>query len=241
MLFVAPRYLLPADSGGKIRTSQVLRGLKNGAFEVTLMSPAPPGASQLDATELQSLCDHFAGWPETERGLAFSYLRLRHIFSRWPISVASDCSAAGRAAIAAELRNKADVVVIDFPHTAVLMPQGGVHEFLMPQGGAFASVLFTHNVEAEIFARHAQVAKDALRKAAWQNQLRKMQRFEGETLRRFDAVIAVSERDQAHFQKHYGVEAQTIPTGVDLDFFRYQAPPAGDAGNFNLVITASMD
>lgn len=230
MLFVAPRYLLPADSGGKIRTSQVLRGLKGGAFEVTLMSPAPRGAAERDALELDTLCDRFAGWEETERGAAFSYLRLRHILSRWPISVVSDCSAAGRAAIAAELRKAPDLVVIDFPHTAVLMPQGG----------AFTSVLFTHNVEAEIFARHAQIAKDPLRRAVWSNQLRKMRNFEGETLRRFDAVIAVSDRDQAQFKKNYGVDVATIPTGVDLDFFGYRTPPEA-ADNFNFVITASMD
>jgi glycosyltransferase involved in cell wall biosynthesis len=230
MLFVAPRYLLPADSGGKIRTGQVLRGLKGGAFEVTLMSPAPADAAERNAAELETLCDRFAAWDETERGTAFSYLRLRHIFSRRPISVASDSSRSGRQAIAGELRNNPDVVVIDFPHTAVLMPQGG----------AFTSVLFTHNVEAEIFARHVQVAKDPLRRLVWQNQLRKMRHFEGETLRRFDAVIAVSDRDQTQFEKQYGVNAETIPTGVDLDFFGYEAPARDDA-NLNLVITASMD
>src|SRR5690349_23671287 len=41
MLFVSTRYLFPADSGGKIRTSNILRGLKGGAFEVVLASPVP--------------------------------------------------------------------------------------------------------------------------------------------------------------------------------------------------------
>ena len=36
LLFVSSRYLFPTDSGGKIRTVNVLRGMKGGAFEITL-------------------------------------------------------------------------------------------------------------------------------------------------------------------------------------------------------------
>jgi len=42
MLFVSTRYLFPVDSGGKIRTTQILRGLKGGRYSATLVSPAPP-------------------------------------------------------------------------------------------------------------------------------------------------------------------------------------------------------
>ena len=57
LLFVSPRYLLPADSGGKIRTGQVLRGLKNGTFEIVLAAPAPAGAATRDASELARMCE----------------------------------------------------------------------------------------------------------------------------------------------------------------------------------------
>ncbi len=42
LLFVSPRFLFPVDSGGKIRTTQVLRGMKGGRFRIKLMSPATP-------------------------------------------------------------------------------------------------------------------------------------------------------------------------------------------------------
>ena len=46
LLFVSPRFLFPMDEGGKIRTGNILKGLKDsGAFDVTLASPAPPEAS----------------------------------------------------------------------------------------------------------------------------------------------------------------------------------------------------
>ena len=58
LLFVSSRYLFPTDSGGKIRTVNILRGMKGGAFEITLASPRParPG----DAAETDSVCDRFA-------------------------------------------------------------------------------------------------------------------------------------------------------------------------------------
>src|SRR5262245_51825914 len=139
MLFIAPRYLLPADSGGKIRTGHVLRGLKGGAFEVTLVSPAPNGAAARDPVELVPLCDRYSSWPERVRGRVFEYTRARHLLSRMPIPVAADMSAAGRKLIAHELARSPDLVVVDFPHTQALMPS----TIQIP------TVLFTHNVEAE--------------------------------------------------------------------------------------------
>jgi glycosyltransferase involved in cell wall biosynthesis len=127
------------------------------------------------------------------------------------------------------LARKPNLVVVDFPHTALLLPRNiGV-----------PSVLFTHNVEAEIFARHLEVAKNPLVRVLWRNQLTKMRHFERDVLRRFDTVIAVSERDQARFYSEYGVDAVSIPTGVDLDQFKFSAPE--QSSQPNIVFTASMD
>lgn len=179
------------------------------------------------------MCDSFVCWPEARRGRFFSYLRMRHLPSRLPISVATDISADATRLISAELKRSPDVVVIDFAHAAVLMPK----HVRVP------SVLFTHNVEAEIFARHLAVAKNPLAKAIWQNQLLKMQRYEQTVLRSVNGVIAVSERDREQFRKRYGVESVAIPTGVDLESLPYRfddssTPPINDA---NIVFTAAMD
>ncbi len=231
LLFIAPRYLLPADSGGKIRTGQVLRGLKGGHFDLTLISPAPDGAAARDASELALMSDRFVGWPEAGRGPLYAYSRLRHLPSRLPIPVATDVSEAGRRLVAHELARRPDLVVVDFPHTAVLLP-----DVVAPP-----TVIFTHNVEAEIFARHEKVAGNSLRRAVWRDQFAKMRRFEREVLRRFDTVIAVSDRDRDYFRREYGVDAAVIPTGVDLEYFGYEAPDASATAEPIIVFTASMD
>ena len=234
LLFVAPWFLFPRTTGGRIRTSDILKGMKGGAFEITLLSPdsAEPDAHR-DAIE--TVCDRFLGWPQAERGPLWSYARMRHLFSALPVAVATDRSPQASALIAKELGQTPDVVVIDFPHTAVLTPDA----FPVP------SVLFTHNVEAEIFERHAEVAGNVLSRAVWRNQFEKMKRFERRTLARFDHVVAVADRDRAYFEDRYGQrKVTTIPTGVDLDYFGSpgeEAPGPADKMGEELVFTGSMD
>jgi glycosyltransferase involved in cell wall biosynthesis len=233
LLFVCSRYLFPIDSGGKIRTVNILRGLKGGAFEVTLATPLPPGARPGAPAETDGVCDRLVGWDDARRGALFQWTRMRHLVSRLPIAVATDYSERGRRAIAKELERAPDVLVVDFPHAAVLVPP----PYRCP------SVMFTHNVEAEIFRRHAEVARDPLKRAIWRDQTRKMERYERELLPKFTSVVAVAERDKEYFQRAYGVgNVSTIPTGVDLDYFTYAGSAAlNGADGGTVVFTGSMD
>jgi polysaccharide biosynthesis protein PslH len=228
LLFVSPRFLFPANEGGKIRTSNILRHMKGGAFRVVLTAPAPSDAARF-ATDIESVCDRFISWPGTPASML---RRVGALADRRPVSVATDASAAGSASIAAALRDRPEVVLVDFIHGAVLAPDQ------IP----CASVLFTHNVEAEIFERHARVAT-GLRRLVWRNQARKMARFEGVALRRFNRVIAVSSRDADVLRSRYGLrDVDRIDTGVDLDFFRPEPepePPGADEGT--VVFAGVMD
>jgi len=228
MLFVSPRFLFPVDSGGKIRTTQILRGLKGGHFSVRLALPAAQTLVERHRTELEGLCDDLLWWPEPAHDLVWKARRLSYLASRLPIPVRSDWSAPAERLVHRALADRPDVVVFDFLHSVVLAPQTI----------GCPSVLFTHNVETEIFARHAAVATGFLRKRLWSNQAAKMRRFESATLRRFDVVVAVSERDALAFRSdHPEVRTAVIPTGVDPDFFRFHEPVSSN----HLVFCGSMD
>ena len=233
LLFVSSRYLFPTDSGGKIRTVNILRGMKGGVFEITLASPRPAVARPGDPTDIGDICDRFVDWPDAARGALFPWTRMRHLLSTLPVAVAADYSELGRRAIAQELEGGPDIVVVDFPHAAVLAPP----PYPCP------SVIFTHNVEAEIFQRHVEVAPNALKRAIWRNQAVKMERYERDLLPRFTSVVAVADRDREYFQRVYGAgNVSTIPTGVDLGYFTYGGSAAlkdGDGGT--VVFTGSMD
>ncbi|MGE0581080.1 MAG: glycosyltransferase [Steroidobacteraceae bacterium] len=228
LLFVSPRFLFPVDSGGKIRTTQILRGMKGGRFRIRLMSPATPELAARHREDLARVCDEFEFWPTPADGWRGTLHRAWHMFDPLPMPVRVDRSDAAAAAVGRALEARPDVVVFDFLHAAVLAPPG----LDTP------SVIFTHNVEAQIFARHLEVARSAAMRVIWRNQLRKMRAYEARTLARFDVVVAVSAQDSRLFERDYGVrDAHVIPTGVDLDFFRH-APPSRDA---EIVFCGSMD
>jgi glycosyltransferase involved in cell wall biosynthesis len=228
LLFVSPRFLFPVDSGGKIRTTQVLRGMKGGQFHIKLMSPATPDLVTRHRDDLAQVCDEFESWPAPPEGWRSMLNRGWHLLDALPMPVRVDRSDAAVAAVARALEARPDVVVFDFLHAAVLAPS----RIEVP------SVIFTHNVEAQIFARHLEVAESTWMRAIWRNQLRKMCAFEAQTLARFDVVVAVSAEDSRLFKRDYGVRnSHVIPTGVDLEFFRH-TPPSRDS---EIVFCGSMD
>lgn len=230
--FVSPVFLFPNDAGGKIRTTNILRTLMGGAFEITLISVASAFQEQQWHHELASVCDKFIRWePSPSKPI---WRRAFDLLSRLPINVVADRSVAGLRAVEKLTSDvDLDVVVFDFVHSAVLLPPSL----------SCPSVCFTHNVEAEIFDRHAKQARDPPRRFIWSSQHRKMLRFERDALRRFDSVIAVSERDAEQFRTRYAIaDARAIPTGVDLDFFTWSRPPIVDQESVpKIVFTGSMN
>jgi glycosyltransferase involved in cell wall biosynthesis len=216
------------NEGGKIRTANILKRMKGGAFEVTLASPVPKGFEQ-HRGDINSVCDSFLSWPAPR---TTRLRRIRALLDPAPVAAAMDRSRAGSAVIAQALAAKPDVVLVDFPHAAVLLP-----DRIEP-----ASVIFTHNVEAEIFERHAAIARRLMR-PVWRSQSLKMRRFEGEALRRFDSVIAVSKRDGKALTELYQLPTvEVIDTGVDLEFYAMSPRPAlAPADSGTIVFTGAMD
>ena len=230
LAFISPIFLFPADAGGKIRTGNILRGLKGGKFHVTLLSPAAPGQTERFASDIAGISDHYVPWHALHKP---KWRRAFDLLGTLPVNVAADSSATAIEAVQAAADADFDLIVFDFVHAAVLLPASL----------KCACVCFTHNVEAEIFARHAETAGHAMMRALWRSQHAKMLRYEGAALRRFDSVIAVSERDARMFADYYSVKrAFPIPTGVDLDFFSWVEPAPIDQDHPpTVVFTGSMD
>ncbi len=216
------------DQGGKIRTGNILREMRGGDFDVILASPAPAD-HRCYAADIKGICDRFLWWPEKPSS---PLRRVMALFSHLPVAAATDQSALGAATVQQGLAHGVDVVVVDFPHADVLMPA----RIKLP------SVMFTHNVEAEIFERHAE-RTNGLWRLIWADQSRKMARLE-QSLERYDAIVAVSERDRDILKKRYRLPVvEAIDTGVDLNFFAMNTPhsepdPGADGGT--LVFTATM-
>ncbi len=230
ILFLQKRLLFPADTGGKIRTLNILRHLAQW-HDVTYLSNLLE-AEQPSVQAMQELGLRLENvpWQETpRRSLRFMAAAAANLASPYPLNVAKDYDRRLRAR-AAELlqRERYDLLICDF----VQMARNAV-------GLPIRSLLFQHNVEAEIFSRLAQRHRGPLAMYL-RHQAAKMRWFEGAAGRRFDRVVAVSKRDRELFEQMYGWDhVRTIDTAVDLDYF-HSADTDTRTGD-NVVFVGSMD
>ena len=229
LLFVSPQFLFPMDAGGKIRSANILKNLKGGAFTTRLLMPATPAQETRWKADIDTLADEAFLYRPSPRNLAWKFRRALGFFGETPISAHADADRAAKAATAAALAARSDFVVFDYAQSLAMAPGdiGAPHAF------------FAHNVETEILDRHARAASGAMA-MIWAREAAKMRRFETRACRRANGVIAVSERDAEIFRRDFGAAiALAIPTGVDADHFRF-APPAAAAPPA-LVFVGSMD
>jgi sugar transferase (PEP-CTERM/EpsH1 system associated) len=231
ILWLKSEFLHPVDKGGRIRTYQMLRALArhHEIRYLTLDDGCATPAQREQASEYAAevVTVPFAA-PVRGTGAFFADLA-RNLFSPLPYAIAKYRVPAFTEAIGRHAA-EADVLVCDFLAPAVNLPD----RLPVP------SVLFQHNVEAEIWRRHAEVAGSAIARQYFRSQWRRMVRFEGEACRRFDKVVAVSDQDAEHLRAAYGARDVTaVPTGVDLDYFEPASRTAPRATE--LVFTGSMD
>jgi sugar transferase (PEP-CTERM/EpsH1 system associated) len=236
ILWLNPNLLLPLDKGGKLRTWHLMRQLA-AEHEITYLSFADPLTSPADREGMREVCAHLHVITRTDpaKGSAAFYADAAgRLFDALPYAAGKYRSAAYRGAVDAALaRGRFDLVVCDFLVPAVNMPR------TLP----CPSVLFTHNVEAEIWRRHYERQRDPVRRLLFRQQWRRMLRFEAETVGRFDLVLAVSGADRDTLQRLYPralrAPVHTVATGVDTQYF---APrPDRPVSPHHLVFTGSMD
>ena len=213
ILFLQKRPLFPADSGGKIRTLNILRHLARWHDVTYLCNFAENERKFLPKMADLGLELETIPWREASRHSWRFYGQLAtNVLSRHPFNVAKDYDRRLRRR-AEELlaENDYDLIICDF----VQMARNAIGLTGPPK------LLFQHNVEAEIFARHAKTGGSWALRQYMHLQYRKMRRFEAKAGRDFDAVVAVSDRDKQTFQADYGWDhVHTIDTAVDLDYFQ---------------------
>ena len=232
VLFFAPRFPYPMDTGGKIRTGKLLEYL-NQVFDITLISNVESPKDDPYIAQSGKLCSEFYPVPWKERkkySMGFYANVLLKSFSSYPVSVNNDYSPELEHTLLRVLeKHQYDAVVCDF-----LQPSINCHRV-----NGFPTILFQHNVEAVIPRRHFETSADPISKVFWWTQWRKMCKYEAAMCRRFDGVVAVSDSDKELREKEYGARRVfAIPTGVDTEYF---APRQESEEEGTLVFTGSMD
>ena len=135
-----------------------------------------------------------------------------HLFSREPYNLTKYCRPVVRKKLRALLQKETyDVILCDFLAAAGAIPW----DWPCPK------VLFTHNVEAVIWQRHYEVARNPLWKALSWREWKRMEAAERRYLQKADHVLAVSENDRDTFARFLDPQKLTVtPTGADTEFFQ---------------------
>ena len=228
ILWVKTDFLHPTTRGGQIRTLETIKRLhaRHEVHYVAYDNPAQPEGLQ----RAHEYCTHV--YPLTldvppRRSLKFGGQLLANLFSPLPLSITRYFSPAMRDQIAKLVNTISfDSMVCDFLTPAPNFPDMS------------KVVLFQHNVETMIWRRHVEQSPDPLRKRYFQMQADRMFNCERDMCRAAGRIIAVSPQDAVMMKKMFDVESLSVPTGVDLDYFRR---PADAAQKADLVFVGSMD
>jgi glycosyltransferase involved in cell wall biosynthesis len=232
ILWVKAGKVLPVDTGGKIRSFNIVRHLARN-HEVTFLSYY---GGHHDPTYEAAVIEELPGAkpihvPAAEGGLAQSLDYIFRLPSPAPYAVRKFTHRKVRETIAQRLSaGSLDVAVCDFLSASLNFPDRS----------PVPMVLFQHNVETMLWQRMANTEKSPLRKLSYAIEAGKMELYETRSLRRFQHVIAVSEHDRdAMLTLSPGCLITVVPTGVDTQ--QYRAVPSASGNPPLVVFTGSMD
>ena len=235
VLWVKGGKLLPVDTGGKIRSYNILRRLaQEKDYELTLLSyyggRRDPDYEAALAQQFPQAQVVYTAAPDSDgvRGILDYLYRLPRLA---PYSVSKFTHPAVRNLVRSHLSSRQfDVAICDFLAPSLNFPE----KLPIP------CVLFQHNVESSLWQRMATTESHPLRKMSYALEAARMSRYERRALARFHHVIAVSEHDrQQMLEMNAECEITVVPTGVDTQ--QFQVAPPSTATPPRIVFTGSMD
>jgi glycosyltransferase involved in cell wall biosynthesis len=233
ILWVKAGKLFPVDTGGKIRSYNLLRHLAthNDVTLLSYYSGARDEAYEADIRRQFPLAHPV--WTAASDGTGVRGILdyAKHLASRAPYAVTKFTSPVVGHLIRSWFdQHRFDAAVCDFLSASLNFPR----TLSTP------CVLFQHNVESVLWRRQAAHEPNAVKRAAFTLEAAKMDRYERATVRRFPHVIAVSGRDRDEMARMVDpVRITVVPTGVDVS--RYSAAAATPAEQPLLLFLGSMD
>lgn len=231
ILWLKTELLHPVDRGGRIRTYAMLKALRrqHHITYAALDNGAVPEARAL-AVEYAHHVVTFPYDAPSRRSIGFALGALRNLASPLPFTVWRFLSAPMRRWVAdADASGQFDVIVCDF-----LFPAGN-----LPATRHTPTVLFEHNVEAQIWKRLGETSSGWRRKYLEQ-QWHRVTRYEAAQCLAVDQVVTVSADDSALIRDQYGaVRVGEVPTGVDTESIRPTGGITRDQDH--LVFLGAMD
>jgi glycosyltransferase involved in cell wall biosynthesis len=229
ILWVKAGKLLPVDTGGKIRSYNLLRQL---SMQHDLQLLSYYGDARDEAYE-RDIRVHFPNAETIHTAVpgASAAHYLRHLTSAAPYAVAKFTAPGVRKWVGAALHEgRFDVAVCDFLSASLNFPVSS----------PTPTVLFQHNVESVLWQRQARHEPNPVKRLAFTFEAAKMARYERSALRRFGHVIAVSDTDAGAMSSMVDRQRiSVVPTGVDVA--QYCTAAGAHAEHPVVLFLGSMD
>ncbi|MEO5935697.1 MAG: glycosyltransferase family 4 protein, partial [Terriglobales bacterium] len=211
----------PPDSGKPIRTWNLLRQLAT-RHDITLLCHGHLTPEQAEAARTAGMHVESVDAIPPEGGLALYAKLLLNMASPYPYSVAKHHTARFREKLGTVLGNGS----FDLVHCEWTPYARYLSSIKVP------TLIATHNIESQIWARRAERASNPLAKIFFRIQASKMERFERSVLARAQAVTGVSAADAAQAKAWGAAQVSVVDNGVDLRHFAPQGEGAGDRAVF---------
>jgi glycosyltransferase involved in cell wall biosynthesis len=234
ILWVKSGPLHPLDTGGKLRTYNMMRELRKN-HQITFLALESRSAPADWKDNAREYCHDIISipWKESRRFSLRFYLELARnaLFSNRPYAIEKYASSGMRNTISKLDNSTYDLIVCDF-----LVPAAN-----FPDRMRTPTILFQHNVESDIWRRHYEQRTGTIGKKYFYLQWKRMVAFEKKYCERFDGVVTVSPKDSETLRNRFdgGNILGDVPAGVDLQYFR---PVDKDLpSERRLVFTGSMD
>lgn len=232
ILFVAARLPLPADTGGKIRSFNILKQLAK-RIETRLVCFSFEKEDELLARDLESSIGVLTTLVPVRRWNLREQLETA-LFSAQPFSIAKYYSPemveALRSCHATEQFSVAHIAHLHMAHYITYLND-------------LPCIIDEQNVEYKVLERCASIERSFLKRIFFTNQARKMKTFEAQMIGQCSQFLAVSEDDRRVLSEVTNGTAQghVITNGVDTGYFSPAAFPESYPKEVSLVFTGSMD
>lgn len=240
ILWLKSDYIDPPDTGGKIRTYNLIRELQKfcPVTYVSLKStsnPPPLAANTPWATNIVT----FPQVEENKTGLGFYSRIFARMFSAEPYIVQKYRS--GDIRRYQQLFESSNGNGKQHSVPVVLLC-----DFLEMAGNvdwstSWPKILFLHNVESIIWRRYYENENNRLKKRYFHFEYKRLRRYEQQICGKFDLILAVSQYDKDFLQQELNIKSpiEVVETGVDVEYFaplRHVMPENG-----RLLFLGSLD
>ncbi|MGC8744909.1 MAG: glycosyltransferase [Verrucomicrobiia bacterium] len=233
ILWLKTGLLHPLDTGGKLRTYNMLKELKK-RHKITYLALKPTDCRQQYVEKASEYSDFqiLVQWNETRKGtLKFFCELFLNLFSTLPYSIEKYKSEQMGREISAQEPNY-DLIICDFLTPSV----NWIDNASQPE----KALLFQHNVESLIWKRLMETSKNFIKRRYLKTQWKRTYRFEKRVSAKFGGVVGVSDEDCQIMRQEYGLNnvLGSVPTGVDIEYFK---PDGRLPENGLILFLGSMD